>query len=151
LKDIEDRFFSTPFAFLLAIENHSVIGTLLLFKRKIDYKGERIILGGIGNLCTKKEKRRMGVATALLKKAMEELNTQKCDVAYLCTDIHNPSMVKLYARVGFGPLNKPYTYLGRSGKRYTETDGIIAPLQSNEKFGLIMNGKDILDLDTGNW
>jgi ribosomal protein S18 acetylase RimI-like enzyme len=93
----------------------------------------------------------MGVATALLKRAMEELNAQKCDVAYLCTDIHNPAMVKLYTGVGFVPLNKSYIYVGRSGKRYTETDGMIAPLQSNEKFDLILNGKEILDLDTGNW
>jgi GNAT superfamily N-acetyltransferase len=151
LKDTEDRYFSTPFAFLLALEDPSVIGTLLLFKRKIDYKGEPILLGGIGNLCTKKEKRRMGVATALLKRAMKELAAQNCDVAYLCTDINDPAMVKLYTGVGFVPLNKPYSYLGRSGKRYTETDGMVAPIQSKEKFDLILNGKEPLDLDTGNW
>lgn len=93
----------------------------------------------------------MGVATALLKKAIEELTAQNCDVAYLCTDLHNPAMVKLYTKVGFVPLNKPYTYLGRSGKRYTETDGMVAPLQSKEKFDLIVSGKETLDLDTGNW
>lgn len=151
LEDTEDKFFSTPFAFLLALEDHSVIGTLLLFKRKIDYKGETILLGGIGNVCTKKERRRMGVATALLKRAMKELNAQKCDVAYLCTDINDPAMVKLYTGVGFVHLNKPYTYVGRSGKRYAETDGMVAPLQSKEKFDLILNGKEPLDLDTGNW
>lgn len=69
LELIEDknRFCSEPYAYLLAVEKNHVIGATRLFKRGIDYARKGIILGGFGGLCTKKGKRRMGVATDLLK------------------------------------------------------------------------------------
>ena len=147
----DDKYCSEPFLNLLAIEKNSVIGAARLFKREIAYGGRKIILGGIGEVCTREDKRRRGVATGITKRAMEELKSQKCDIAYLCTNIGEEWKVKLYGKFGFVPLGRPYTYLGKSGKRYTDIDGMIAPLKSREKFLLILNGKEILDLGKGNW
>ncbi len=147
----KDKFFSIPIAYLLAIENNLVIGVVELYKREISYQGKKIILGGFGGVCTAKNKRRRGVATALLKKGIQELKFRGCDIAYLCTDVDDPVMIKLYSQVGFVPLKKPYTYLGKSGKRYTEEYGLIAPVKSKDKYNLVMDGKEIFDIGIGNW
>ena len=150
LKD-RDKFCSTPYAHLLAIENNNVIGANSLFKREINYNGEKIILGGFGGLFTIREKRKKGVATILLKIGMEELKRLNCDIAFLCTDVENPDMVKLYSQFGFVLLGKSYTFLGKSGTRYTKFDGMIAPVKSKNKFNYILEGKTSLDIGTGNW
>jgi len=151
LEEQKDRFFSTPFAFLLAIEKNSVIGVIKLYKREISYQGRNVVLGGFGGVCTKKSSRRRGVATTLLNVGLKELRSQGCGIAYLCTDFNDPAMIKLYSKVGFVPLNKSYTYLGKSGKRYTEKDGMITPVKSGDKFNLVIRGKDIFDIGVGNW
>jgi predicted GNAT family N-acyltransferase len=147
----DDKYCSKPFLNLLAIEKDSVIGAARLFRRKIAYRGRKIRLGGIGEVCTREDKRRRGVATALTIRGMEVLKSENSDVAYLCTDITDSLRTKLYSKFGFVVLKKPYTYLGKSGKRYTETNGMIAPVKSREKFWLILKGKETLDLGKGNW
>lgn len=151
LVEKKDKFFTIPIAYLLAIENNLVIGVIELYKREISYLEEKIILGGFGGVCTAKNKRRRGVATALLKKGMRELKSQSCDIAYLCTDVDDPGMLTIYSQVGFTPLNKPYTYLGKSGKRYTEEDGLIAPVKSKDKYNFVVEGKEIFNIGIGNW
>jgi len=151
LVEKKDKFFTIPIAYLLVIENNLVIGVIELYKREISYLEEKIILGGFGGVCTAKNKRRRGVATALLKKGMRELKSQSCDIAYLCTDVDDPGMLTIYSQVGFTPLNKPYTYLGKSGKRYTEEDGLIAPVKSKDKYNFVVEGKEIFNIGIGNW
>ena len=151
LEEQEDRFFSNPFAFLLAIEKNSVIGVIELHKREINYQGRNVVLGGFGGVCTKKSRRRRGVATTLLNYGLKELRYKSCDIAYICTDVDDPVMLKIYYQAGFISLNKPYTYIGKSGKRYTEKDGMIAPIKSKEKFDIVMKGKDVFDIGIGNW
>jgi predicted acetyltransferase len=142
----KDKYYATPCAHILAIENHKLIGKITLFKRSLDYGDKRIILGGVGGVCVAKEKRERGVATSMLERSIIELKKQNCDVAFLTTDVDKPYMVGLYAKVGFAVLRKNYTFLGKSGKRYTENDGMIAPVKSKQKFDYIMKSKKILDL-----
>jgi predicted acetyltransferase len=141
-----DKYYAKPCAHILAIENQKLIGKTTLFKRRIDYGDKSIILGGVGGVCVTKEKREKGIATTMLEEAMKELRKQKCDVAFLTTDVDNPYMVLLYAKVGFAVLRKNYTLIGKSGKRYIENDSMIAPVKSKSKFNYIMKGKKVLDL-----
>jgi ribosomal protein S18 acetylase RimI-like enzyme len=150
-EDVREKYCSTPFAYLLATEKGSLIGVAKMFRRKISYGKAKITLGGLGEVCTREDKRRMGVATALVNRGMEELKSHGCDVAYLCTDIRNPVKFGLYKKAGFVALGKPYTYIIKSGKRHTETNGMIAPLRSGAKFRLMMEGKETLDIGSGNW
>jgi hypothetical protein len=60
-------------------------------------------------------------------------------------------MLELYSQVGFIPLGKPYSYLGKSGKRYVEYDGMIAPVKSKNRFDLVMKSEEVLDIGVGNW
>lgn len=139
------------FKILLALKENEPIGHVKLLKRTLLYKGSTILLGGFGAVCTDERYRRQGIATTLLKKGLEILKENNCDIAYLCTDIYNQGMIALYGQLGFVLLNKPHTYLGRSGKRYTDTDGMIAPICSQELFKEVLQDKESFDIGRGNW
>lgn len=126
-------------------------GVTGVLRREINYEGKQITLGGIGGLCTRFDRRQMGVATKLLFKAMEELKKAGCDMAYLCTSIEKPWMVKFYGKVGFILLGRPHTYLGKSGKRYTDHDAMIAPVNSKEIFKFVLLQQSNFDIEVGNW
>jgi predicted acetyltransferase len=148
-----DRYCSEHdvFKVLLAMKNNEVLGRIMLFKRIVPYNGKTIVLGGIGGVCTDEKYRRQGIATTMLREGMTILKEQNCDIAYLCTDIYNPSRIKLYGQFGFVLLNKPHTYLGKSGKRYVDTDGMIAPIHSEPIFKQIVETKEPFDIGKGNW
>jgi predicted acetyltransferase len=149
LVEEEDKFFSQPKAWLLVFENNELTGRLLLHKRKIAFANKEVVLGGIGGVCTRRDRRRQGLAMMMLKKAVEILKNWGCDIAYLCANIEKSG--SLYSRTGFVPLNRPYTYYGRSGKLYEENNGMIASLNSPSLFEEVLNSKQKLHLGNGNW
>lgn len=137
------------FAMVLALENKEVIGKIRVLKRSIDFKNKKIILGGIGGVCTREDKRGQGVAAAMLKVAMKELKKACCEVAYLNA---NPEKgPKFYGPFGFVFLKKQYTLLGRSGKRYFEDCGMVAPVNSKAVFAEIIADENPFDIGVGNW
>jgi len=82
---------------------------------------------------------------------MDALRQAACDVAYLCTDIHDPGMVALYGRSGFVPLGRLHTFLGAPGKRYVDDDAMLAPVCSPEIFQALLRQVTPLDIGRGNW
>ncbi len=136
---------------ILTTENGKVIGGTRVFKRVIRFENEKIMLGGVGSVATHPAKRNKKVATAMLTKAMELLQEEKCDVAYLCADIYTEKALLFYEQFGFTLLPKPHTYLGKSGKRYTDNDGMIAPITSKKIFQQILASPTSLNIGIGNW
>jgi GNAT superfamily N-acetyltransferase len=134
---------------LLAFEDSEIIGGLELYKRSIAFDGRKILLGGFGAVWTRPDKRRKGVSTALLNRGMDVLRDHGCDIAFLCTDV--TTLGGLYGAVGFQPLVTNHTYLGRFGKRHVDSDGMIAPVCSEELFGRILKSKEPFDIGRGNW
>ncbi|MEK7141474.1 MAG: GNAT family N-acetyltransferase [Patescibacteria group bacterium] len=137
--------------FVTAEDTGDVIGVVELFQRVISFDGSSITLGGIGGLCTRKDKRKNGVGTLLLNKTIVELRRAGADIAYLCTEIEKEWMVAFYEKAGFVRLTRGHTYTGKSGKRYTEFDGMIAPVCTRETFQRIIASKKVLDIGRGNW
>lgn len=137
--------------FVLAFAGPKLVGRVIVLTRQINIAGSRVFLGGIGGVCTHPKYQGQGIASTLLKKGMRELYRQKCDIAYLCTDIDNPMLVHLYQKFGFRVLGKPYTYEGKSGKRYISGDGMIAPLRSEKMVSQVLASKTPLDIGVGNW
>lgn len=135
--------------YVVALENNLLIGVVVVLKRNLVFNQNKIVLGGIGGVSVKVEKRRKGIATELLEKGMKILKQSKCDLAYLCTDINK--LKNLYAKVSFVPLNRAHTFLGRSGKRYTEHDAMIAPVDSSEKFQAVLTDNKPFYIGVGNW
>ncbi len=149
LAEEEEKFHSRPKAWLLVFENDHIIGTTALHQRKIQFANKDVVLGGIGRVCTRKDRRRQGIANQMLKEAVKTLKEWDCDMAFLCANVKESGA--LYAQVGFVPLNKPYTYSGRSGKLYEERNGMIAPLNSFEIFEEVLHSTQKLHLGPGNW
>jgi len=147
--ELKEKFFSQPKAYLLAFEQDEIIGTILLHKRRVKHKRQVMILGGLGRVCTRKDRRSQGIATMSLEDAVKILKTCKCDVAYLCANIEKTG--PLYEEVGFVPLNKPYTYYSRSGRLYEGTSGMIAPINSSKIFKEIIGSKEKFHIGNGNW
>ncbi len=132
-------------------DKQKVVGIVIVFKREIRFKDRLIQLGGIGGVGTKMEYRGKGIATNMLKVAKRLLEEVVCDVAYLDTDINDPVMLKLYGKIEFIILGRNHTYLGKSGKRYYENDGMIAPIKSQEIFSEIMDDNKPFNIGQGNW
>ena len=137
--------------YILTFDKDQVVGIIIIFKREIKFKGEKLIVGGIGAVGTKKEYRGKGIATKMLRIAREELEKATCDIATLGTDITDPVMVKMYGKIGFVPLGRNHVYLGMSGKSYTSNDLMIAPIKSKEKFQEVLTDKSPFNLGQGLW
>jgi predicted GNAT family N-acyltransferase len=144
----EERFCSQPKAWLLVFEEDQIIGGIKLYRRKVMFNNREVILGGVGSVCTRTDKRNQGIATAMLKEAVKILKKWECDIAYLCANVE---MRSFYGLVGFVPLNKPYTYYGRSGELYEAYKGMIAPLNSSSLFDEVLSSKHKLHLGKGDW
>jgi predicted acetyltransferase len=149
LAEEEEKFYSEPRAWILTFEKDHIIGTTALHQRKIQFNNQDIILGGIGRVCTRKDKRRQGIAALMLKDAVKTLKSWGCDVAYLCANTKESGA--LYERAGFVPLSKSYTYYGRSGKMYEESNGMIAPINSFKIFKEVLQSTQKLHLGSSNW
>jgi RimJ/RimL family protein N-acetyltransferase len=153
-KDLDkDKHTAKPIESIVGFDARGeVVGKIDLHIRDIEYEGQQIKLGGIGGFSTDKKLRNQGIGTALGRKAMERLSRQGVDVIFGNTDIGDPKLMHVYQKGGGVILDKPYTFIGESGKRFTEpTGGMIAPLNSKKKFELIRDGKVALDIGHGNW
>jgi hypothetical protein len=61
-------------------------------------------------------------------------------------------MQKIYGRIGFVPLNKAFTYTGKSGQHYEDkTAGMIAPIHSDELYHQILKDPEPFYIGIGTW
>lgn len=134
---------------VLASDGDRLVGGLKLFARTCKLESMSYRLGGIGGVFTLREYQRQGVASLMLAKAMLALDELKADVAYLCTVVKR--LEKLYWPFGFRHLKQGHTFLGKSGKRYTEYDGMLAMVNSSDVFQKLMTSQKPLDIGVGNW
>jgi len=66
----QEKFFSRPKAWILVFEGDQIIGRILLHKRIIKFSQREIVLGGIGGVCTNRDKRNRGIAPMMLREAV---------------------------------------------------------------------------------
>lgn len=149
-REMYDRFHGDDgIGYILAHAGNELIGAIKILRRAIPFAGRTIQLGGIGGVATRDDWRGRGVASATTAAAMAFLRQHECDIAYLCTDIAKLGV--LYGKVGFIPLGRPHTYVGASGTRYTDNDGMIAPVNSRELFDAVLAAQGPFDIGPGNW
>jgi len=140
------------FKYIVALIYNKVVGIIILWKRTIQYYGKPIIVGGLGGVGVQKEYRGRGIATSMLTHAKQTLDFSDSDVAFLGTDINDPQMLKIYGRIGFVPLKKAFTYIGKSGKHYKDpTAGMIAPIHSQKLYKEILKGVEPFHIGIGTW
>lgn len=135
---------------ILAFSNDSLIGMTVLFQRGITYKGRIISLGGVGKVRVREDWRKKGIARMMMSEAMGQLANMQSDIAFLATNISS-FLGDFYREYGFVPLDRPYTFTGKSGRRYEDYDGMLAPVTSKDIFQEIISSSEPLDIGRGKW
>jgi predicted N-acetyltransferase YhbS len=136
---------------IVALDGGEVVGLAVAYQRVVDLNGTPLSLGGIGDVCVAASHRRRGLASRLVQEAMGALDAAGCDVAYLCAVLYKTHLTELYGRAGFVRIPQGHTFLGASGTRYTDYDGMVAPLRSPERFEEIVRQREPFDIGRGNW
>lgn len=135
---------------VLALQDGEVIGVIAIFQRQVRFENEEIVLGGIGKVRVASAERKKGIASAMMNVAMKVLSEIGSDVASLCTNIDS-FLPEWYKKYGFVLSGKQYTYLGLSGRKYAEKNGMLASINSESKFQLIINSDKVFNIGVGNW
>ena len=152
IREFQDRFCSEGdiSQHVLAVDRDEVIGMVLAYRRVLDGGRPPVTLGGIGSVYVAPVCRGVGIARRLVHLAMTELDRAGCDLAFLCANLDDPQLIRLYGGVGFAPLGRPYTYTGESGAPYTGQDGMIAPVRSPDVFIRVLGQPEPFDIGRGN-
>lgn len=135
---------------ILVFEGEEIVGVTAVYGRQIQYENMDILLGGIGKVRVRADRRKRGIANLMMEEAMEQLKKLNFDVAFLSTDLDS-FLRGYYEGYGFVPLNKNYTFFGNSGKEYSESNGMIAPISSKTIFQQVVDGKEPFHIGKGNW
>lgn len=147
--DEEEKFFDEPGAIVVGYLNREVVGLLNLHMRNIEYQKKLIKLCGIGGVVTRIDHRRLGIGTQLLKQALTYARSKDFDIAMLCTDINR--LGKFYTPVGFVPLKRKYYFIGKSGKEYSEANGMICAINPQYSLSTFINSRSKLFVGTSNF
>lgn len=91
---------------LVAEEQQSIVATVQIFDREINLAGEPVKLGGIGSVYTSPPWRRRGLASALLKLALERMVDEGFELSLLLSD-----RTDYYRRLGWEVATRQFTPL----------------------------------------
>jgi|GEM_PF-5316354 len=127
-EEVKLNFFSKAKKIVFAKIDGELVGAANIGYRTINFDGENIYIGTIGGVVTHTDYRRMGVATKVMERVIEEMKEDKADVSLLCTDI--PKLKGLYGIVGFVPLGKKYFFVDKNGEIREEKCGMMATVCS---------------------
>lgn len=148
-EEVDNNFFDKNKSAVIAKINDELVGLLYFHERKTVFNNKEIAFAGIGGVVVHKEYRHLGIATKILEKVIEVLEKDKINIALLCTDIER--LGKLYAKVGFVPLGRPYYFIDKLGKEQNSNDGMIAKINSQEFFDEMLNSNEKLNVGMSNF
>lgn len=86
----------------VAVLDGRVAGYVRIFRRTMLVRGEPVLAGGIGSVATHPEGRGSGIATALLRDAIEQMRREGMRVSYLFT-----GLPEFYERLGYRIVGQP--------------------------------------------
>lgn len=136
-EDLRLNFFAPHDYYVLSYSGSTLIGLIALQIRKNIMIGDTpATCGTIGGVVVHRDYRMQGIAQSMLKEAMAKFAKEKVDIAILCTEISK--LGKMYGRVGFVPLNKPYFFYNLDGVLMSDNDGMIASVTNKKLFDLAM-------------
>lgn len=88
---------------LVAVDDDKIVSTIRIFNREIYLNGQKISMGGIGEVSTRPEYSGKGLSTRLLTNAIEIMEKKGMKVSMLATGIHD-----FYARLGWERLRMDF-------------------------------------------
>jgi len=149
-EDIDECFIAKSFARVLAYDGTSVVGHLSLFKRHVKFEGMGVILGGLGGVCVSESRRRRKIGTGLMKKGLQVLKDEGCDVACLNADLKKKAD-KFYEKIGFKLMNRQISFEDAHGKTRYDTGTMFISVCSKEIYNQLMNSKKTFHYGKGYW
>lgn len=150
-QEIKEDFIAEPYKFIFAYdENSNPVGRVALYKRKVPFEDIIIKLGGIGGVCVSEKNRRMGIATQLVKKGLEILKEEGCDIACLTVDLEK-KIYSLYEKLGFVMMEREISFENVHGEIVREPGTMFAPVCSQEIYEQVMNSTTTFHYGRGYW
>lgn len=149
-EESKEDFFAEPYSYLFAMIGNQMISRVALFKREVVFAGQKIALGGIGGVCVGVDYRHHGVASSMVKRGLVILRAEGCDVACLNVDLEK-KIYSLYTKLGFVMMERDISFENVHGVIKHEPGTMFAPLNSPEKFALIMNSSETFHYGRGYW
>jgi len=149
-EEAREDFYHKESAVVLAYIKSELVGYAGIHITKVYYLGKKIKLGGYG-VGVDQKMRKQGLGTKLVKKAMQYLKNQDCDLAFLSINLTKTWTDKLHIKVGFVHLPQNFSWKNSKGGVKKSNGGMIAPLCSNKIFNLVLNGKETLYVGEGYW
>ncbi len=87
----------------------------------------------------------------MVKKGLDVLREEKCDLACLNADVRNHPDGGLYSQLGFKVMSRRISFEDvYGGKRY-DSGEMFVPLCSKEIYDLIMNSEKTFHVGRGYW
>ncbi len=147
----KNLYFSPTFRHLLLYSDNELVSYLRIIKRPTVFDNQQMIIGGIGDVCTRKNQRGRKMAGRLLKEAMKILRREKCDIGLLQTNVKRGA--KLYGHVGFTAVHKAYQYRDVNNNLHTTKakDVMMAPICTPQILNRILKSNELLDIGQGDW
>jgi len=151
-KEVEECFYTEVLARILAYSSEKLVGYLMLHKKKIEFDGREIVVGGAVGACVAVSIRGRGIGKRLMKKGLAVLKKQGCDVACLNADPENrKAAFELYKKLGFMLMERRISFEDIHGNMRYDTGTMFIPLNSKELFNHIMNNKNTFHYGKGYW
>lgn len=142
--------FDMPRLGVVGYRNNRIVGLFLIYDREMSFEGVKIKMAGLGGVVTRVDCRRTGVMSQMLQKFFTQyLPKYKFDIAMLCTDIKK--LGKLYGRVGFVPINRPYYFVDKNGIEKEENGGMIMNLNTKKLGSKILGSKTKIFVGNSNF
>jgi predicted GNAT family N-acyltransferase len=142
-------YFTPTYRHLFLYEEDTLVSYMRIIIRDTKYLGNRIRIGGIGDVSTHPKLRGRGFATLLVKEGMKLLKDAKCDIGLLQTDPRKGA--QLYKASGFVVANRSYTFQDAKGKLHNQWKQavMLAPINNQQLFEEILNSKKMLYIGKG--
>lgn len=143
--------FAPTFQHVIGYEDGKIIAYLRLIKRSITWQEKKILLGGVGSVCTHPYFRGKNYASKLLIHAMDILKEEGVDFALLQTNVEKGA--KLYGEVGFVPVNKACMYINSENKyeQIKAKDVMMVPVKNRQLMQEVISSEAPFYIGEGDW
>lgn len=139
------NFFRPNDYYVLAHIQNKLVGSIGL-QIRLDCRIDEspAMIGMIGGVVVHKDHRLQGIALMMLKHAMAKFVSEKVEIAMLCTDIEK--LAKLYNKVGFNVLGKPYYFFNLDGLLSEDRDGMVANVSNKQIYTLAIKPESVINI-----
>ncbi|MFX1356155.1 MAG: GNAT family N-acetyltransferase [Promethearchaeota archaeon] len=94
------------------IDNKKIVGAVYVNPvEKVRLNGEVCLIGSINDVACHPRYIRKGIASNLMKMAMEYMKKKKCDISLLTADYHGFPRTKIYSRFGYIDIDRAFMFI----------------------------------------